>query len=79
MSAVRQVTARIRRITLSDTMDKFARRSARAEPASWVRCSSRGATRWRTGLHLSGIDKLARTFDIDMVLHGEPRRRGTGA
>ena len=73
VSAVRQVTARIRRITLSgDDVDKFIADPRAQEPASWVKVFFP----WRDTLAgraytLSGIDKLARTFDIDMVLHGE--------
>lgn len=64
---------RIRRITLSgDDVDKFIADPRAQEPASWVKVFFP----WRDTLAgraytLSGIDKLARTFDIDMVLHGE--------
>ncbi|MEX5714486.1 hypothetical protein IC615_05040 [Serratia ureilytica] len=51
MSAVRQVTARIRRITLSgDDVDKFIADPRAQEPASWVKVFFRGATRWPGGL-----------------------------
>lgn len=49
VSAVRQVTTRIRRITLSgDDVDKFIADPRAQEPVG-SRCSSRGATRWPGG------------------------------
>ncbi|ANJ94363.1 siderophore-interacting protein [Serratia plymuthica] len=73
VSAVRQITAKTKRITLSgDEVDKFIADPRTLEPASWIKVFFP----WRDTLAgraytLSGIDKFARTFDIDMVLHGE--------